>query len=101
MTTDQLINNVMRWGTIHKLDDPKAQLNKVIEEIGELAHEICRNNYSTPEARDAIGDVLVTVIILSQILGHDPMKCLAEAYEEISKRKGHTELGTFIKDNIQ
>ena len=97
MTTDQLINNVMRWGTIHKLDDPKAQLNKVVEEVGELAHEITRNNYSTPEARDAIGDVLVTVIILSQIMGHDPMKCLAEAYEEISHRDGHTENGTFIK----
>ena len=97
MTTDQLINNVMRWGVFHNLDDPKAQLNKVIEEVGELAHEITRNNYDTPEARDAIGDVLVTVIILSQIMGHHPMKCLGEAYEEISTRKGHTENGTFIK----
>lgn len=98
MTTDQLVNNVMRWGVVHHLDDPKAQLNKVTEELGELAHEICRNQYDTPEARDAIGDVLVTVIILSQIMGHDPMKCLKEAYEVISHRDGHTEKGTFIKN---
>ena len=98
MTTDQLINNVMRWGVKHDLDDPKAQLNKVVEEVGELAHEICRNRYDSPEARDALGDVLVTVIILSQIMGHDPMKCLAEAYNEISNRDGHTEEGTFIKN---
>lgn len=98
MTTDQLINNVMRWGVVHHLDDPKAQLNKVIEEVGELAHEICRNRYDSPELRDSIGDTLVTVIILSQILGHDPVKCLKEAYDTISNRDGHTENGTFIKN---
>ena len=37
MTTDELINAVMDWGEEKGLDDPKAQLNKVIEEVGEIA----------------------------------------------------------------
>lgn len=97
MTTDETVEAVLRWGNDKGLDDPKAQLNKVIEEVGEIAHEVTRNKYGH-KFEDAIGDSLVTIIILSGICGVDPRHCLKAAYNEIRWRKGHTEGGSFIKD---
>lgn len=97
MTTDELVKAVMQWGADKGLDDPKAQLNKVIEEVGEIAHEITRNQRGR-DLKDAIGDSLVTIIILSAICGYDPMNCLLLAYGEIKDREGHTANGTFVKD---
>lgn len=97
MTERELIEKVKQWGVDKNLHDPKAQLNKVIEEVGEIAHEITRNQYGG-ELEDAIGDTLVTIIILSSICGFDPMYCLEQAYNVIKDRSGHTENGTFIKE---
>ena len=97
------ITDVIQWGRNKGLDDPKAQLNKVIEEVGEIAHEITRNHYDLEaleqpdELVDAIGDALVTIIILADILNMDPMACLEEAYMAIANRNGVTEDGTFVK----
>ena len=98
MNTDELIDAVIEWGEEKGLDDPKAQLNKVIEEVGEIAHEVSRNRYGA-DFDDAIGDALVTIIILSNIGGNDPRECLALAYNAIKDRKGRTEKGTFIKES--
>ncbi len=98
------IVDVINWGRDKGLNDPKAQLNKVIEEVGEIAHEVTRNHYDlstgavSDELSDAIGDTLVTVLILSDILGEDPMACLAEAYEQIKGRSGEVKNGTFVKE---
>ena len=93
-----LVSDVIQWGRDKGLNDSKAQLNKVMEEVGEIAHEITRNKFDTPELKDAIGDTLVTVIILSDILGIDPMSALEEAYAVIKERKGKTENGTFVRE---
>lgn len=98
MTTDELIKAVIDWGREKGLDDPKAQLNKVIEEVGEIAHEVTRNLYGE-DFNDAIGDALVTIIILADIAGAEPMDCLAQAYSTIKDRKGHTANGTFVKND--
>ena len=98
MTTDELITAVMAWGEEKEIDNVYRQLNKVTEELGEWAHEICRDNFTSPEAKDACGDVLVTVIILADICGFDPVTCLEDSYRIISKRKGRTSEGMFIKD---
>lgn len=98
MIDSNLINEVIKWGRDKNLDDPKAQLNKVIEEVGEIAHEVSRNQYGK-EFSDAIGDTLVTLIILADIASAKPMECLQLAYNEIKNRKGKTENGTFIKEN--
>lgn len=95
---EDLIASVAFWGRDKGLNDPKAQLNKVIEEVGEMAHEICRNRYESGMMSDAIGDTLVTVIILADILGYDPIACLDEAYNTIKDRKGITKNGTFVKE---
>lgn len=98
MKTDELIDAVRNWGRERNIDNPYRQLNKVTEELGEWAHEICRDNFTTPEAKDACGDLLVTIIILADICDIDPIECLESAYHEISVRKGHTSEGMFIKE---
>lgn len=97
MDTDTLINEIIKWGKEKGLNDSKAQMNKVIEEVGEIAHEVSRNKNGA-EFNDAIGDSLITIIILASINGKDPRKCLEDAYNEIKNRKGRTENGTFIKN---
>lgn len=95
----ELIYKVQDWGDEHDLHNPTRQLNKVIEEVGELAHEITRDKYkNNPDLADAFGDVLVTIIILAHMLGYDLYDCLDAAYKEISQRKGETKNGTFIKE---
>lgn len=96
---DALVFKIKRWGEMHDLHDPKAQLNKCLEELGEVAHEISRNKINgNPDLIDAIGDTTVTLIILSNICGYKFKECLEAAYEEIAMRSGKTEEGTFIKD---
>lgn len=81
------------------------QYAKINEEIGELAHELtrgrCGGEDSVPseETVDAVGDILVTVIVFADIIGVDPIGALALAYETISKRKGETKNGSFIKED--
>lgn len=97
MNTDELVKAVIRWGRDRNISDPKSQLNKVIEEVGEIAHEVSRDRYGK-DFRDAIGDTLVTVIILADIASANPMACLELAYKEIKDRKGKTVCGNFIKE---
>lgn len=98
MNTDELIESVMRWGREHKIDNPVMQALKVNEEVGEIATEITHNRLHGPDMIDALGDSLVTIIILADILGYDPRECLKEAYYVISKRKGETIDGCFVKE---
>lgn len=44
-----------------------------------------------------MGDIFVTLIILCEQIGIDPVECLSMAYEKISKRTGKTINGQFIK----
>ena len=98
MDTDELIGLIAVWGQDHGIDNPDKQTIKLIEEVGELAHEISRNRYDSLETKDAIGDIGVVLIILADILGLDFSDCLEEAYSVIKERKGHTENGSFIKE---
>ena len=97
------ITDIIQWGRDKGLNDPKAQLNKVIEEVGEIAHEITRNHYDLnaidqpDELVDALGDSFVTLLILSDILGVDPLDAMSTALEAIKDRKGKTVNGTFVK----
>lgn len=45
-----------------------------------------------------MGDIFVTLIILCKQLGIDPVECLSMACEKISKRKGKTINGIFVKE---
>ena len=104
MTTEELFGAVKQWGRDKKIVNPIMQFAKINEEVGELAHELvrgyCGGGDSVPsqETVDAIGDILVTVIIFADIIGVDPLEALQLSYDTIKGRKGHTENGSFIKD---
>ena len=100
MTFDELINNITQWADdkgILVSDNIPQQTMKVMEELGETAGAILKQK-KTEDVIDGIGDILVTVIILSKQLGLDPTECLEHAWNEIKDRKGKTIDGTFIKE---
>lgn len=103
---DELFELVKVWGQEKNINDEVMQYAKINEEVGELAHELTRGRCGdgketvpSEETIDAIGDILVTVIIFADIVGVDPRGALEEAYNTIKDRKGHTEHGSFIKDD--
>lgn len=98
MDTDELFGLIAVWGQNHGIDNPDKQTVKLMEEVGELAHEISRGQYNSKATEDAIGDIGVVLIILADILGYEFTDCLELAYNEIKNRTGHTENGSFIKD---
>ena len=98
MDINELFEAVKRWGNERGIDDPKAQMCKMIEELGEMNHELTRGRYNSDEMKDAIGDVMVVLIVEANILGLDPIECLRSAYDEIKNRKGKKIGGSFVKD---
>ena len=80
MDFNQLIENVIEWadnkGLLKKYNSTKQML-KVIEEVGETAGALAKNNED--DLKDGIGDVFVTLIILSKQCGFEPDECLEAA----------------------
>ena len=50
------------------------------------------------EVEDGIGDMLVTIIILAELVGMSSVDCLNVAYNEIKDRKGEMRDGLFVKE---
>ena len=95
---NQLIKKVKRWAADKNLlrrNNANFQMLKVMEEVGETAGALARNNID--DVKDGIGDSFVTLIILSYQLGLEPKECLEAAWDEIKNRTGKTENGVFIK----
>ena len=94
----ELISKVLIWaepkGLLSKENSFK-QFAKVVEEVGEIASALCRGQKEL--LKDAIGDVIVTLIILANQNGLDIENCLEKAYYEIKNRTGKTKNGLFIK----
>ena len=82
---------------IYEHGDPKTQYLKLMEEAGELGRAILKENED--EQVDAIGDMVVVLTNLSELLGLSIEDCIESAYEVISKRTGKMKNGTFVKDN--
>ena len=99
MNPGRLIEEIIKWGQDKDIDNPDKQTIKLMEECGELAHEISRGRYNSEEVKDAIGDIGVVLIILADILGTDFGVCLNMAYEAIKDRKGKTVDGSFVKED--
>lgn len=104
MRAEELFDAIKKWGREKGIDNDTMQFAKINEEVGELAHELVRgycgdSGASVPsqETVDAIGDILVTVIIFADIIGVDPLGALQLSYDTIKGRTGHTENGSFIK----
>jgi NTP pyrophosphatase (non-canonical NTP hydrolase) len=74
-----------------------AQAGKTIEEVNELVEAIIKDDKG--EIIDALGDILVTIIIQAEMQGLKLTDCLESAYNVISKRTGKMVNGQFVKDN--
>lgn len=73
-----------------------GQALKTLEECNELIDAIDKENKA--EIIDALGDILVTIIIQAEMQGVSLMNCLYSAYNVIAKRTGKMIDGQFVKD---
>ena len=115
MEYKELEKLVLQWaadkGILEKAT-PLTQARKTIEEVYELI-EACvaqQNGNETftnskgkrvntqEEIKDALGDILVTIIIGAELQGLNLEDCLESAYNVISKRTGKMVNGQFVKD---
>ena len=90
---------IREWASARGLyakGDPKTQMVKLVEEVGETAKAILKND--EPEIRDGLGDILVVLINLSHLAGYRLEDCLKEAYDVIKHRTGSMKGGTYVKD---
>lgn len=120
MNFKDLQDKVLRWADDKDLLYSKnmdRQFLKFIEEVFEFKTELdiwklykkfkhdenIEQDFSIEEferwenLKLEMGDIFVTLIILCEQIGMDPVECLSMAYEKISKRKGCTIGGTFVK----
>jgi len=126
MNYEELSALVLQWGEdkgIFAKSTPLRQLDKTQEELDETREalqklvslgdqEILDEKLLTEdldslnleedallEAKDGIGDMLVTIILLAKMLNMDSVDCLQSAYNVIKKRTGKMVNGQFVKDN--
>ncbi|WP_058989910.1 MazG-like family protein [Anaerococcus rubeinfantis] len=99
---------VLEWANDKDLlheENADKQFMKFIEEVFEFKTEFDSSigfiNRDLVDIREdmmlEMGDIFVTLIILCEDLEIDPVVCLEMAYKKISKRKGKTINGTFVK----
>ena len=96
MTTIEKIEQWVIDRNLHT-QDPKVQMCKTMEELGELARAV---NKSDKEGQiDGIGDTVVTLICIAMQLGLKFDDCINYAYNEIKDRKGEFINGMFVKES--
>ena len=82
---------------IYKNGDCKTQFAKLMEESGELARAILKDDKA--EFIDAIGDMIVVLTNLAALEGLKVEDCVVSAYDVIKSRQGKMVNGTFVKEN--
>lgn len=102
----ELIDKVNDWAISHGLDkgNPKVEWMKVTEEVGEIRDVFLKpHDFADPEwsLKDAIGDSIVTLVVLCLQLGYDVEECLAIAYNDIKDRKGVMIDDNFVKEKTR
>lgn len=115
MKYTELEKKVVIWAKEKGILDkstPLAQCDKTFEEVEELkealeAQNIGLKNFknikgknvlTSEEIKDALGDILVTIIIGAELQGLSLTDCLESAYNVIYKRTGNMINGQFVKD---
>jgi len=89
---------IRQWATdkgIYKSGDSRTQYVKLMEEAGELAQAILKDD--EPEVIDAIGDMVVVLTNLAKLRGHNIEDCVTSAYDVIKSRTGRMVNGSFVK----
>ena len=115
MTFKRLNNKILGWAKDKGIFDkstPLSQHSKTLEEIEELSMAISAqyagkeeflDDYgalknTNEEIKDAIGDIIVTLMIQAKMQGLTIEECLESVYNIISKRTGKMVDGIFVKD---
>lgn len=118
---NELEHKVIEWAEqrgIFENSSPWKQLKKTEEEVNELVAaldalrgSVIQNDigaqlrptyqkivHAQKDAKDAIGDIVVTLIIQAHMHGWSLEECLRAAYDEIKDRKGKMVDGVFVKE---
>lgn len=119
-TFEELEEKVLEWADSHDLlheENADKQFMKFIEEVFEFKTEFdiwnlykkfnrdenVKQDFSIEEferwknLKLEMGDIIVTLVVLCEDLGIDPMECLEMAYNKIKDRRGKTINGQFYK----
>lgn len=95
-------NKIRQWAHDRNLIEGAtvaAQSEKLFEECGELVRALIEGNEKN--FKDAVGDIVVVLTIMSA-QKHIPIEeCIFIAYEEIKDRKGKMVNGIFVKEETQ
>jgi NTP pyrophosphatase (non-canonical NTP hydrolase) len=83
---------------IYDKGDSKTQYVKLMEEAGELAKALLKDD--KPEIIDAIGDMVVVLTNLAKLENLLIEDCVVSAYNVIKNRKGKMIGGTFVKETL-
>jgi len=81
---------------LYENGDAKTQALKLVEEVGETCRAILKEDQE--EAIDGIGDCVVVLTNLAELIGVPIELCIDAAYDEIKDRKGKMVNGTYKKD---
>ena len=81
---------------LYEKGDAKTQYVKLMEEAGEVGRAILKDR--TIDVIDGIGDMVVVLTNLAELVGVPIEECIEIAYNVIAKRKGKMVNGTFVKD---
>ncbi len=100
----KITTNGTAIGQAKKTVEEAKELKDACKAISKASNEIDRLT-AIREAKDAIGDVVVTLVMCAERLTRetgedvDVVQCFRLAYEEIKDRKGYlNEQGIFIKE---
>lgn len=92
---------VVQWGEARGIvqnSTAMSQAIKTLEETTELLDALNKKDMNA--TKDAIGDIVVTLIMVCAVLDIDLVSCLQSAYTEIQHRKGYlTKEGVFVKED--
>ena len=105
--------DIIQWGIDRNLIGPTGegtrmgQQKKTEEEVRELYNEILLVDFgiteyqeedAKPQVRDAIGDIIVTLVMQAQMWDLTMEECIEAAWDEIKVRKGRMTNGVFVKE---
>ena len=98
LSTAGMFDKIRSWASVRGIydrGDSKTQYVKLMEEAGELARALLKND--KPEIIDSIGDIAVVLTNLAKLENLNIEDCIDNAYQTISKRTGKMKNGTFVK----